>query len=140
LFDRGRAPVASGSSFSRKTERRERDDVPSGSRSELPRSVLTERVNVADLIGWSAALMLLLTVGRQVYTQCRDGVSTGESKWFFIGQSAASIAFVVYSWLLESWVFLVTNAAMLVVAVLGQIILHRNRSRAPPQTGAPPSA
>ena len=95
---------------------------------------------MTDLIGWSAALILLLTVGRQVYTQWRDGVSTGVSKWLFIGQSAASIAFVVYSWLLESWVFLVTNAAMLVVAVLGQMILHRNRNRAAGETGAPPGA
>jgi MtN3 and saliva related transmembrane protein len=87
-----------------------------------------------DLIGWSAALILLLTVGRQVYTQWRDGVSTGVSKWLFIGQAAASIGFVAYSWLLNSWVFLVTNAAMLAVAVLGQVILLRNRSRAPRDT------
>jgi MtN3 and saliva related transmembrane protein len=82
-----------------------------------------------DALGWLAATILLLTVGRQVYTQWRDKTCLGVSHWLFIGQIAASVSFVAYSWLLGNWVFVVTNGAMLVVAVLGQIIYLRNRRR-----------
>ena len=74
-----------------------------------------------------AAAILLLTLGRQVYTQWRDRTSTGVSRWLFVGQCAASIAFVVYSWLLHNWVFVVTNALILLTAVVGEIIYLRNR-------------
>ncbi len=82
-----------------------------------------------ELVGWAAAVILLLTIGRQVYTQWRTGTVQGVSKWLFVGQSAASVGFLVYSWLLENWVFLATNAAMLLAAVLGQGIYLRNRRR-----------
>ena len=82
---------------------------------------------LTEMIGWSAAAILLLTIGRQVYVQWRDKTSSGVSKWLFIGQISASIAFVIYSLLLGSWVFVVTNAAMLVTAIFGQIVFLRNR-------------
>lgn len=82
-----------------------------------------------DLIGWAAAAILLATVGRQVYTQWRAGTTAGVSKWLFTGQLAASTGFVIYSWLLGSWVFLTTNALMLVTALAGQLIYQRNRRR-----------
>jgi uncharacterized protein with PQ loop repeat len=80
-----------------------------------------------DLIGWAAAAILLLTLGRQVYTQWRDRTSQGVSRWLFVGQCAASVAFVVYSWLLGSWIFVVTNALILLTAVVGECIYVRNR-------------
>jgi MtN3 and saliva related transmembrane protein len=80
-----------------------------------------------DLIGWTAAIILLLTLGRQVYTQWRDRTSKGVSRWLFVGQCAASVAFIVYSWLLGSWVFVVTNLCILVTAVAGECIYVRNR-------------
>jgi hypothetical protein len=48
----------------------------------------------------------------------------------FIGQITASIAFIVYSWLLGNWVFVVTNALMLVTAILGQWVYLTNRQQA----------
>jgi MtN3 and saliva related transmembrane protein len=63
-----------------------------------------------ELIGWAAGGILLATLGRQVYSQWRNRTSQGVSKWLFIGQSTASVGFVIYSWLLENWVFVVTNA------------------------------
>jgi MtN3 and saliva related transmembrane protein len=81
-----------------------------------------------DAIGWFAAAILLLTIGRQVFTQWRDRSSVGVSKWLFAGQMLSSVSFVVYSWLLRDWVFVVTNAAMLGVAILGQVIYLRNKS------------
>ena len=82
---------------------------------------------MTELIGWFAAAVLLATIGRQVYTQWRDGSTKGLSRWLFIGQITASIAFVVYSWLLSNWVFVVTNAQMLVTVVTGECVLLANR-------------
>jgi MtN3 and saliva related transmembrane protein len=84
-----------------------------------------------ELIGWTAAAILLLTLGRQVYTQWRDRTSTGVSRWLFVGQCAASIGFVLYSWLLHNWVFVVTNALILLTAVVGEVIYLRNRRAKP---------
>ncbi|HMI95033.1 MAG TPA: hypothetical protein VK479_00885 [Micropepsaceae bacterium] len=83
-----------------------------------------------DLIGWAAAAILLLTLGRQVYTQWRDRTSKGVSRWLFVGQCAASAGFVIYSWLLQNWVFVVTNALILMTAVGGEVIYLRNRRTA----------
>ena len=82
-----------------------------------------------ELIGWSAAAVLLATISRQVYTQWRERSTQGLSRWLFVGQLAASSGFVVYSWLLGNWVFVATNVLMLATAGLGQWIYLRNRKR-----------
>jgi MtN3 and saliva related transmembrane protein len=82
---------------------------------------------ITELIGWLAAVVLLATIGRQVYSQWRDGTSKGVSKFLFAGQISASIGFVIYSWLLANWVFVVTNGLILVAAVFGQWIYLRNK-------------
>ncbi|HXJ03092.1 MAG TPA: hypothetical protein VNH44_17870 [Micropepsaceae bacterium] len=88
-------------------------------------------MNIAtDLIGWGAAAILLATLARQVYTQWRDRTSTGVSRWLFVGQCAASVGFVVYSWLVGSWVFVVTNVLILLTAISGEFIYLRNRRAA----------
>lgn len=80
-----------------------------------------------EAIGWSAAAVLLLTISRQVYTQWRARSTQGLSKWLFTGQLAASTGFVVYSWLLGNWVFVVTNVLILVTAGTGQWVYLRNK-------------
>jgi len=82
---------------------------------------------LTELIGWLAAAILLLTISRQVYTQWRERSTQGLSRWLFIGQLAASSGFVVYSWLLGNWVFVVTNVAILFTAGIGQCLYIRNR-------------
>ena len=77
----------------------------------------------------TAATILLLTLARQVYSQWRDRTSKGVSRWLFVGQCAASAGFIVYSWLLQNWVFVVTNVLILVTAVTGEVIYLRNRRR-----------
>ncbi|MED5618781.1 hypothetical protein [Ideonella sp. BN130291] len=89
----------------------------------MDKEVLTEA------IGWAAAGILLLTVGRQVYTQWREGSTRGVSKWLFVGQIAASVGFVIYSALLGNTVFVLTNSFMLLTACFGQVIFLRNRRR-----------
>jgi uncharacterized protein with PQ loop repeat len=83
----------------------------------------------AEWIGWISSLILLATLGRQVYSQWRAGTTRGVSKWLFIGQLAASTGFSIYSWLLDNWVFLVTNLALLATAVIGELIFLANRRR-----------
>lgn len=82
-----------------------------------------------ELIGWLAAGILLATVARQVYAQWRSGSAQGVSKWLFVGQIAASVLFVAYSWLVGNWVFVSTNILMLITAIVGQAIYLRNRQR-----------
>jgi MtN3 and saliva related transmembrane protein len=84
---------------------------------------------LTDIIGWTSAVILLLTIGRQVYTEWRDRSTRGLSRWLFIGQFAASSGFVIYSWLLENWVFLVTNLLLLITAAMGQWMYVRNKQR-----------
>lgn len=80
-----------------------------------------------EAIGWGAAAILLLTISRQVATQWRARSTQGLSKWLFTGQLAASTGFVVYSWLLGNWVFVVTNVPILATAGTGQWIYLRNK-------------
>lgn len=80
-------------------------------------------------IGWASSALLVVTIGKQVYKQWHEGKTEGISIWLFIGQCAASSGFIVYSLLARDWVFVVTNALMLLNGVLGWLILVRNRRR-----------
>jgi MtN3 and saliva related transmembrane protein len=82
-----------------------------------------------DAIGWAGAAILLATIGRQVYVQWRDETSAGLSKWLFIGQSTSSVLFTIYSVMLSNWVFAVTNGALLLTALVGQILFVRYRRK-----------
>ncbi len=84
---------------------------------------------MTETIGWLSATILLLTIGRQVYSQWRAGTDQGVSKWLFVGQVAASTGFVIYSWMLSSWVFVATNALMLVTAIVGEWVFMSNRRK-----------
>ena len=72
-----------------------------------------------EVLGWISSLVLLLTIGRQIYKQWQDGSSEGVSLVLFIGQMVASLGFTIYSYLIGNWVFVVTNALMLLNGVLG---------------------
>ena len=84
-------------------------------------------MDLPTAIGWASALLLLLTVGRQVFTQWKTRTSGGVSRWLFVGQIAASLGFTIYSWMLENWVFVVTNTFMLITACIGQMVYLRNK-------------
>ena len=90
---------------------------------------------MTEAVGWVSSLILVLTIAKQVYKQWREGSSEGVSKWLFVGQISASLGFTVYSWLVSNWVFVVTNAVMLVNGMLGLLIVlhHRRRERAGPK-------
>lgn len=80
----------------------------------------------ADWLGWGASAILLATLGRQIWVQWRERSTQGVSGLLFAGQIVASVGFTVYSWLLGNWVFVVTNAAILLTAVFGQWVYRRN--------------
>jgi uncharacterized protein with PQ loop repeat len=84
---------------------------------------------LVEMIGWLSAVVLLTTLGRQVYTQWKSRSVQGVSRWLFVGQLCASLGFVTYSWLLQNWVFVVTNALILTTAILGEWIYLHNRRR-----------
>jgi MtN3 and saliva related transmembrane protein len=77
---------------------------------------------MTELLGWCASIVLLATIVAQITKQWRDGSSEGVSPFLFVGQTAASIGFTVYSALLHNWVFTFTNAAMLLSAIVGMVV------------------
>ena len=81
----------------------------------------------AELIGWTSSAILLATITRQVFTQWKTKSTAGVSHWLFIGQVAASTGFTVYSVLLHNWVYAVSNVALLLTAIVGQIIYKHNK-------------
>ena len=81
---------------------------------------------ITELIGWASSGILLATLIRQVWRQWRERSTQGVSRWLFIGQLAASTGFLIYSVLVDNWVFVFTNAALLITAIVGQAIYLRN--------------
>ncbi len=91
---------------------------------------------MTEAIGWISSFILVLTIGKQVYKQWQEGSSENVSRWLFVGQMAASLGFLIYSWLVNNWVFVVTNLLMLVNALLGLSIVLHHRRRERKQQGA----
>ncbi len=84
---------------------------------------------MTEALGWVSSFILVLTIGKQVYKQWKEGSSENVSRWLFVGQMAASLGFLVYSVLQKNTVFIVTNAVMLVNALLGLLIVLHHRRR-----------
>ncbi len=85
---------------------------------------------MVEAVGWVSSVILVLTIAKQVYKQWQEGSSEGVSKWLFVGQLTASTGFTVYSVLVRNWVFVVTNALMLLNALLGLgIVLHHRKKQ-----------
>ncbi|XHF14930.1 hypothetical protein NR798_07420 [Archangium gephyra] len=81
----------------------------------------------SEAIGWFSSFVLVLTIANQVYKQWRSGTSQGVSKWLFVGQITASTGFTLYSLMVRNWVFVVTNALMLLSALVGIVIVMKHR-------------
>ena len=89
---------------------------------------------MTEIIGWASSLILLATLIKQVHKQWRDGTSEGISKWLFVGQLAASTGFTVYSYLVGSWVFMVTNSLLTINNIIGIVFYFYFRKRQAPKT------
>jgi uncharacterized protein with PQ loop repeat len=87
-------------------------------------------MNATNLIGWTSSVVLLSTLIRQVYVQSKTRSSAGLSKWLFLGQVTASLGFTIYSVLLHNWIYVSSNAAILVTALVGEFLYLRNKQSA----------
>lgn len=81
---------------------------------------------MTEAVGWLSSLILIATIGRQVFKAWKSRSVEGVSSWLFVGQTAASTGFTIYSALVRNWVFVVTNAVMLISAIVGWVIFRRN--------------
>ncbi len=100
---------------------------------------------MTELLGWGSSIILLATLIRQVYTQWATRATAGVSKWLFIGQCTASVGYTVYSVRLHNWVYVCSNVAILLTAIVGEGLYLHNRRRAANDSGkatspAPPAA
>jgi MtN3 and saliva related transmembrane protein len=82
-----------------------------------------------EILGWVSSFVLLLTLIKQVYKQWKDGTSEGVSKWLFIGQLIASVGFLIYSYLIGSWVFVVTNLLLTINNIFGIVFFFYFRKK-----------
>jgi MtN3 and saliva related transmembrane protein len=81
----------------------------------------------AQWVGWFASLILLFTIGKQIYKQWREQTVKGISKWLFAGQTTAELGFVIYSYLVRDWVFVATNLALLIENFVGLCLFYKYR-------------
>ncbi len=84
-----------------------------------------------DIIGWMATLVLVATLLRQMVKQWRSPHPETLSRWLFAGQMVASALFTLYSLMLGSSVFVVTNLLLLATALLGQVLARHRQRQAP---------
>ncbi|GAA5075377.1 hypothetical protein [Lysobacter panacisoli] len=80
-----------------------------------------------DVIGWLSSAVLLATLIRQIVVTARDPDARAVSRWLFLGQCVASAGFVAYSLLVGNGVFIATNAAILLTAIVGQVMVSRRK-------------
>jgi MtN3 and saliva related transmembrane protein len=85
------------------------------------------------ILGYASSLILLVTLAGQIHKQWKRGSSRGVSPWLFVGQLVASAGFTVYSALIDSRVFVITNACLAAAASIGLaiVIYHRVKLRHP---------
>lgn len=83
---------------------------------------------MTEAVGWSSSIILLITLIIQIHKQAKAGSNKGVSKWLFLGQLAASSGFLTYSILTGDTVFIFTNAALTVTAVIGIFLYFHNRN------------
>jgi len=74
---------------------------------------------VSEAIGWASSAVLLATLVTQMLKQWRARSARGVSRWLFVGQATSSLGFLIYSALVDNRVFVVTNAVLLVSALVG---------------------
>ena len=83
-------------------------------------------METADYVGWAAVAVLFATMAGQAWKEWRDRVKHGVSRWFFVGQVAASVLFIAYSAMVGNRIFVVGNALVL-LADEGDPAVHFRR-------------
>ena len=87
-----------------------------------------------EFIGWGSAAILVPAFATQTYRQWqnRDAPVSTSALWFFILVLVGTFGQVIYSWMVENWVYLVLNIILVVnnLAGLG-IAIHRRMDATP---------
>ena len=83
----------------------------------------------ANIVGWSSSAILLATLIHQIVKDQREAKTEGASLWLFVGQTLASIGFVVYSIMVKNWVFIATNGLILTTSIIGFVLQVRRKRR-----------
>jgi uncharacterized protein with PQ loop repeat len=84
---------------------------------------------IGNILGWTATLILLVTLLAQIHREIKSGKVDEISPLLFVGQCAASIGFLLYSALVGNLVFIVSNAMILAVALVGVWVRHRVKTK-----------
>ena len=80
-----------------------------------------------EWLGWAAAVVLVITLFSQVKKNWEEKKLKGVNPLLYYGQAVASLCFALYSYSINSWVFVVTNVLGLVSALVGIYLVHRYR-------------
>lgn len=80
-----------------------------------------------EWVGWTAAFILVITLFAQVAKNLKEKKLRGVNPLLYYGQAAASLCFVLYSYNLGAWVFVVANSLGLLSAMIGIYLVHRYR-------------
>ena len=89
--------------------------------------------------GLLATAILIATLCAQTLKQWREHATRGITRWFFLGQVSASVCFIIYSVLIGSTLFAVTNGLILLSALAGYVVLRINRRRLERRQVPPPA-
>ena len=75
-----------------------------------------------EWIGWTSSVVLIFALSAQVRADWKSGSKRGASSWLYFGQLFAEAGFIAYSYLVNNWVFVVTNTLLFLLSVAGIII------------------
>jgi uncharacterized protein with PQ loop repeat len=78
-----------------------------------------------------------MTIMRQTYTQWKSRATAGVSRWLFVGQLTASTGYTIYSYMLHNWVFLTSNIALLLTALIGEGLYIANKRKEAARSSSP---
>ena len=80
-----------------------------------------------EWVGWAAAVILVITLFAQVKKNWEEKKLKGVNPLLYYGQAVASLCFALYSFSINSWVFVVTNVLGFLSALVGIYLVHRYR-------------
>ena len=78
-----------------------------------------------EWLGWIAAVVLVITLFAQVKKNWAEKKLKGVNPALYYGQAFASLCFALYSFTINSWVFVVTNTLAFLSAIIGIYLVHR---------------
>jgi MtN3 and saliva related transmembrane protein len=78
-----------------------------------------------EWLGWIAAVVLVITLSAQVKKNWDEKKLKGVNPILYYGQAFASLSFALYSYTINSWVFVVTNTIAFLSAIIGIYLVHR---------------